>query len=209
MLQLQIADANMSSGSVAVSWCLDHAILKLLADEKLTDPQVVVVVAPTKNYHLSKESRKVVPLKDLMTYIECRASGENKIYGVISTRKPKDAREFYLSKEDGEYRNNVLDYDGEGYSSRLLGREEEDHREPGTYQYLADPLTIQVPKAAFAKDPPKWEKQWVNHYFRQKPVDQCAYRRRRLFAYGVQPFIVLFWSIVKTLILLLGLLTSR
>lgn len=208
MLQLQIADANLSSGSVAVSWCLDHEILKRLADEKLTDPQVIIVVAPTENYHLSKESRKVVPLKDLMTYIECRVAGKNKIYGLISTRKPKDAREHYLSKDGNEFQNNVLDYDGEGYSSRLIGAEDDEHREPGTYQFLSDPLDIEVPKAAFAKDPPKWEKPWVNHYFRQKVVDQCHYRRRRIFAYGVQPFIVLAFSLVKTLILLAGLLTG-
>lgn len=208
MLQLQIADANMSSGSVAVSWCLDHELLKKLADDKLIDPQVVIVVAPVDHYHLSKESRKVVPLKDLMTYIECRVAGKNKIYGVISMRKPKDAREHYLAKEDGEFRNNVLDYDGEGYSSRLIGSEDEEHRESGNYQFLSVPLEIDVPKAAFAPEPPKWEKPWVNHFFRQKVVDQCNYRRRRLFAYGVQPFIMFFFGLAKALLLLVGLLTG-
>ena len=208
MLQLQIADANVSSGSVAVSWCLDHEVLKELASQGLHDPQVVVVVAPTKNYHLSKESRKVVPLKDLMTYIECRAAGNNKIYGLVSFRKAKEAREHYLAKEDGVYRNNVLDYDGETYSSLLLGQEDREDRDNGTYKFLSQPLEIEVPKGVFAPEPPKWEKPWVNHYFRQKVVDQCHYRRRRLFAYLVQPFIVLFFSLVKSLILLAGLLTG-
>jgi len=208
MLQLQIADANISSGSVAVSWCLDHELLKVLAEKGLHDPQVVVVVAPDNNYHTSKESRKVVPLKDLMTYIECRAAGKSKIYGLISFRKPKEAREHYLSREDGAYRNNVLDYDGETYSSNLLGQEEYEDRQNKTYKFLSQPLEIDVPKVVFAPDPPKWEKPWVNHYFRQKVVDQCHYRRRRLFAYLVQPFIVLFFSIVKTLILIAGLLTG-
>lgn len=208
MLQLQIADGNISSGSVAVSWCLDHEVLKLLAEKGLHDPQVVVVVAPTKNYHLSKESRRVVPLKDLMTYIECRAAGDNKIYGLISFRKPKDAREHYLAREDGVYQNNILDYDGETYSSTLIGQESYEDRQKETYRFLSQPLAIEVPKAVFAPEPPKWEKPWVNHYFRQKVVDQCHYRRRRLFAYLVQPFIVLFFSLAKALILLLGLLTG-
>jgi hypothetical protein len=183
-------------------------VLKLLAEKGLPDPQVVVVVAPTKNYHLSKESRKVVPLKDLMTYIECRAAGDNKIYGLISFRKAKDAREHYLTKEDGVYLNNILDYDGETYSSNLIGQESYEDRQKETYRFLSQPLAIEVPKAVFAPEPPKWERPWVNHYFRQKVVDQCHYRRRRLFAYLVQPFIVLFFSLVKTLLLVLGLLTG-
>lgn len=208
MLQLQIADGNISSGSVAVSWCLDHEVLKDLADQGLLDPQVVVVVAPTKNYHLSKESRRVVPLKDLMTYIECRAAGNSKIYGLISFRKPKEAREHYLAKEDGAYRNNVLDYDGEGYSSLLLGQEDNEDRTNGTYKYLSQPLEIEVPKAVFAPEPPQWEKPWVNMFFRQKVVDQCNYRRRRLFAYLVQPWIIGFNLLIRTILLVLGLLTG-
>jgi hypothetical protein len=208
MLQLQIADANISGGSVAVAWCLDHEVLNELAKKGVIDPQVIIVVAPTSNYHLSKESRKVVPLKDLMTYIECRASGKNKIYGLISMRQAKEAREHYLAKEDGAYRNNVLDYDGETYSSRLLGVEDEYDIEKKTYKYLSPPLEIEVPKGVFAPEPSAWEKNWVNHFFRQKVVDQCDFRRRRLFAYLVQPFIIGFFNLVRSVILLAGLLTG-
>jgi len=208
MLQLQIADPNVSTGSVAVSWCLDHEVLKELANQGLHDPQIVIVVAPTEKYHISKESRRVVPLKDLMTYIECRSAGPNKIYALISFREPKDAREHYLSKEDGAYRNNVLDYDGESYSSRLIGQEDPDDIEAGNYKYLSEPLAINVPKGVFAPEPPKWEKAWVNLFFRSKTVDQCDYRRRRLFAYSIQLLIVGFNLLVRSLILLLGLLTG-
>lgn len=208
MLQLQIADANISGGSVAVSWCLDHEVLKALADQGLVDPQVIVVVAPTKNYHISKESRKVVPLKDLMTYIECRASGKSKIYGLISMRKGKEAREHYLAKEDGAYRNNVLDYDGETYSSRLIGAEDDEDVRNGTYKMLSPPLEIEVPEAAFAPEPSAWEKVWVNHMFRRKVVDQCDFRRRRLFAYIVQPWIIFFQNLIRSFILLAGVLTG-
>lgn len=208
MLQLQIADPNVSTGSIGVSWCLDHEVLKELADQGLHDPQIVIVVAPTEKYHTSKESRRVVPLKDLMTYIECRASGPSKIYALISFREPKDAREHYLSKDGGVYQNNVLDYDGESYSSRLLGQEDRSDRESGNYKYLSEPIAITVPKAVFAKEPPKWEKPWVNLFFRSKVIDQCDYRRRRLFAYSIQLLIVGFNLFLRSLILLLGLLTG-
>ena len=75
MLELQITDNDVSTGSVQISWCVDAEVLKELADKKVKEPQLVIVVAPEgDNYDLRKEMRKVVPLKDLMTYMEFRAA---------------------------------------------------------------------------------------------------------------------------------------
>jgi hypothetical protein len=190
MFQLQLADPDVTNGTVAVSWCLDQEVLKELADLKISDPQVVICVAPVDNYHLNKEYRKVIPLKDLMTYIEFRAGGKNKIWGFISHKNGRKARNHYLEKNDGEFHTNVLNYDGDKYASVLLDNED-DEGELEQFKWLSTPITVTVPKAVFAKEPPKWEKTWVNHLFRDKVVDQCEFRRRRLFAYGVQPWIVL------------------
>lgn len=193
MFQLQLADPDVTNGTIAVSWCLDHEILKELADEKVSDPQVVIVVAPVDNYHLNKEYRKVVPLKDLMTYIEFRSAGKNKIWGLISHKSGKKAVEHYMEKNEGEFHSNVLSFDGDQYASRLRDAEDVDLTDPENplYKSLSQPLTVTVPKAVFAKEPKQWEKTWVNHFFRDKVIDQCEFRRRRLFAYGVQPFIML------------------
>ena len=191
MFQLQVADADVTNGTIAVSWCLDHELLKDLADQKITDPQVVICVAPVDNYHLNKEYRKVVPLKDLMTYIEFRTSGKVKIWGLISQLSPRKARAKYLEKSDGEFITNILGYDGDKYSSGLLNNEDYEAQDSKEYKWLSQPLSVVVPKAVFAKEPPSWEKKWVNHYFRDKVVDQCEFRRRRLFAYVLQPWILL------------------
>ena len=188
MFQLQLADADVTNGTIAVSWCLDQEILKELADEKVIDPQVIICVAPVDNYHLNKEYRKVIPLKDLMTYIEFRASGKNKIWGLVSHKSVKEARVRYLEKSDGEFHTNILNFDGDQYAASIRDSDEEDGK--GNFKSLSQPIEVTVPGAVFAKEPSQWEKTWVNHLFRDKVIDQCEFRRRRLFAYGVQPFIV-------------------
>jgi hypothetical protein len=204
MFQLQIADADVTNGTIAVSWCLDEEILKELADKQVQDPHVVICVAPQDNYHLAKEYRKVVPLKDLMTYIEFRVPGKNKIWGFVSYQKGKDARKKYLGKQDGEFQTNILSYDGDEYASWLSDDEE---LPDGTFQSLSTPFTVAVPKAVFAKEPRKWEKTWVNYLFRDKVIDQCEFRRRRLFAYGLQPFIMLGNLLLRSVIILFATLT--
>jgi hypothetical protein len=204
MFQLQIADADVTNGTIAVSWCLDQEILKELADKQITDPHVVICVAPTDKYHLNKEYRKVVPLKDLMTYIEFRTPGKNKIWGFISYQKGRSARKKYLEKQDGEFHTNILGYDGDEYADWLTDSEE---MVDGTYRSLSQPITVAVPKAVFAKEPRQWEKTWVNHLFRDKVIDQCEFRRRRLFAYSVQPLVVLGNMLLRAVIILFAVLT--
>ena len=206
MFQLQLADADVTNGTIAVSWCLDHEMLKELADKKISDPQVVIVVSPVDNYHLNKEYRKVVPLKDLMTYIEFRAAGKNKIWGLVSHKGGKKARDHYMEKKDGEFHTNVLSFDGDQYATWLRDSEDVDLTDPEKPEYmsLSQPVTVTVPKAVFAKEPKQWEKTWVNHLFRDKVIDQCEFRRRRMFAYGVQPFIILGNHFLRLLLTILA-----
>lgn len=60
----------------------------------------------------------------------------------------------------------------------------------------ANPIVVNVPAECFAAEPATWEKTWVNHFYRQKVVDQCDFRRR-LFAYLLQPFVLLSLFVVK------------
>lgn len=209
MLELQITDNDVSSGSAQVSWCVDAETLKELADRRIKEPQLVIVVAPAGDaYRPSKEVRKVVPLKDLMTYMEFRTAGQNKVCGVVSYLTKKEACKKYLTKEDGTFSTSILDYDGEGYASWLRAQEDADAQQSKQYKSLSISISVDVPKEIFAPEPAAWEKTWVNHFFRNKVVDQCEFRRRRLFAYLVQPLIILFLMLGTSVVLLAGLLTG-
>lgn len=209
MLELQITDNDVSGGSAQVSWCVDAEVLKELSDYKVKDPQLVIVVAPdADHYDIRKEVRKVVPLKDLMTYMEFRTAGKNNIWGFITYKTKKEARNYYLAKDDGKFATHVLDYHGENYSSTLLSFETEEALLSKQYKSKSPPISVDVPKEIFAKEPPAWEKTWVNYFFRNKVVDQCEFRRRRLFALLVQPFLIGGKMLATFVVLLAGLLTG-
>lgn len=203
MLELQVANPDVSNGNIALSWCVDVETLKFLADRNIKDPQVVIVVAPTQNYHPRREHRKVVPLQDLMTYLECHTAGESQVRAFISILDKKETRGRYLSRDNGYYKTDILSEDGTDWSY-ALGRYTQ-----GTYTNApalpAPTLMVNVPAGVFAKEPAQWEKTWVNHWFRSKPIDQCDFRRRRLLAYTVQPLVMLLdVLVIRTLILLVA-----
>lgn len=191
MFQLQVSETDVTNGTIAVSWCLDHEMLNELAKHNVVDPQVIICVAPVNNYYPSKEYRKIVPLKDLMTYIEFRSVGKNRIWGLISYKSPKEARDFYLEKKNGDFKSSILNFDGDKYAAWLRVEDAEVSVKEEGFKDLSEPLTVMVPEGVFAPEPKEWEKIWVNHFFRSKVVDQCDFRRRRIFAYTVQPLIML------------------
>lgn len=201
MFELKVANPELSGATCQVSWCVDAETLKHLSDMKITNPKVVIVVAPEgRHYHQSREYRKVVDMKDLMTYVELRCAGANKIWGFISF-KGKDAKDYWTSKKQGEFRNSVLDSDGSEYSYYLRPEYDSD-----TKLTVSQPQPIVVPTGVFAEEPAEWEKAWVNHLFRDKPMDQCEFRRRRLFAYTFQIFPVMFFNMaIRLLVTLVAL----
>lgn len=200
MLELHISDTDVTSGSIPISWCVDKETLLRLAQDGATDPYILFAIKPKDNYSRKKELRKIVPLKDLIAYIDFKCSGENEIHGFITYSK-SFAKEF-LERNNFEYGNNLFLEDGKLrkkifilesiYPIQKITYEELDEQSQDLSEKLfATPLHVDVPKEAFAKEPAEWEQRWVNHMFRSKPYDQCNYRRRRMFAYGVQPIIIL------------------
>lgn len=121
MFSLKISDLDVSGGTVPVSWCLDMETINRLQTYGAIDPQVVIVVAPEGDkYSIKKEYRKVVPLKDLMAYIEFRSVGPNRIWAFIdSLRDHKMAKNRWLYKEGGEYGSSILTYDGNDWGSYI------------------------------------------------------------------------------------------
>lgn len=203
MFELHVTDTNVSTGSIAVGWCLDKETLEALHEAGNKNPQVVLAIAPAgDDYNHSREVRKVVPLKDLVAYLEFKRAGKMNIWGFISkTNKPKDVQDQWLSKNSrNEYRCDILNPTGRTYNP------EDDMWDPQDRLDSASPVTVEIPPQAFAKEPPVWEQRWVNDWFKTNPVDQCAFRRRRLFAYTVQPPLTVLMSILKMFLTVIAVL---
>ncbi len=176
MLTLHVEDREVQSGSVRVGWTVDQESLDTMARAGCLDPHVLLVTAPKSGYGVSREARKIVPLGDLMTYVDFKCSGDNRLFGILLYNgSPKTWKTEYLSKRRGSWETSVLDGDGEKPHPRFDG---------GTV------IDVTLPKEVFAKAPPAWEKKWVYAMWSTPAMDQCEYRKRRLFAYTVQPIIM-------------------
>jgi len=68
---------------------------------------------------------------------------------------------------------------------------------------VQEPVALEIGEEFFAKEPPAWVARWANRMFLTNPVDQCSLRRRIIFAFTLQPFILGGWYILHAL---LGLL---
>jgi hypothetical protein len=189
MLELHIGDKDISSGSVPISWCVSKDTLDALAKEGVTDPMIVICIAPQGNrYHIKKETRYVLPLSDLMTYISFNTAGDNKVFAFISKKGKKSATNSYLYKNDNQYISWMLNYSGEDYG----GKDD---------LYDAKPIDVSVPDEMFAKTP--FDASWVNALYSDKVVDQCHYRRRRIFSYSIQPLLYLLFAFFPKFLLTL------
>lgn len=243
LLELHIQDPNVQTGSVPISWCVDRQVFKDLADGRCRNPHLLIVIAPLESYHPSKEVRKVVPLKDLMTYVDFSRPGPNRVYGLVVGSH----RDHYLRRSRGRWDTDVLKRDGSGIRNDWTGEPDpeeadeaailekaltvgdedefegedadpeiaaasekdeaegpaamtEDEKRASEEKiarmvrhavgvYATASLDVTVPKECFAKEPPAWEQAFVNLWHATQPVDQCSYRRRRLFSYFVKSWL--------------------
>lgn len=207
MFNLQVINPDVTSGTITVSWCLDKETLEQIIADIGPNPQVVIVVSPTKNYHPGKEVRYVVPLRDLLTFVSFKCPGPNKIWAFVPDCSEKTARNKFLEKPGSAYYYSVLNHDGDdwGYQFRKSAKKDDVEKEWFEPNYSST-LEVTVPEEVFAPEPPQWEKDWVNHFFTSKAFDQCHFRRRRLFAYTIQPIVMSVLMAVRLVITIMALL---
>jgi hypothetical protein len=197
MFELHVS-TDLNAG-ITASWCLSEEVIQYLNDNEYKDPVVLICIAPKKNYHITKEYRKIVPLKDLITYLDFYCAGENNIWACIYNNK-RVTENLYLNKFRGEYSSSLINYDGSDWGVTHFGC-------PVKRKYfLAKPVTVEVPQEYFAKSPPAWEIDWVNWLIYEESIDQCSYRRQRIFAYTLQPIIFLVNMMIRFLCLTIALL---
>lgn len=196
MLELHVADTDVSGGSIAVSWCIDKELVQHLQKQKCLDPQLVLCIAPEDYHGVWDETRKVVPLKDMLAYLEFRKPGPHKIFAYISFGQRRQVKNAALEKSHRKYENWILDSEGENYAPSITGRED--------YNLcVAQPVSVTIPEECFAKRPHSLEFEYVNSWFATSPEDQCEFRRRRLFAYSAGAVLMLLnmlWRVCSLLL---------
>lgn len=196
MISLHLKSTVIQSGSMEVSWCVSHDLLDAIVAKKIAKPYLLLIVSHIdKDYSYDNkppESRVLVPLNDLSTYVAFTRQGVNRITGLLVFQAMRTLPDdFFLSKSDGRYNSDVLSpKDGTLYAPTsvnwsqqfLLGGWE------CNLEQVSGSIDVEVPWYVFAKKPLDYK--WVNLWF-PRPKDQCNLRGRRFVAYTIQPVVIL------------------
>ena len=199
MLKLLVQSAVSNEPTIPIRWCVDQSTLEKLKKEKVEKPYLFLTVMRDKLE--VRGMRALVPLDEAMRYLSFTSSGSYTLLGII------------VWARDGKHENlfNALLHE----SNRVLER---NYRE-GNYcekfdlkprDYIFGPcelgwiddsqnsqarINIEILDGFFAKKPFDWK--WVNLMFGtiNEPRNQCDLRGRRLFAYSIQPSLILLWAL--------------
>lgn len=180
-----------------VTWCLSEDERQQLVEKGGVDPYLLLVVTGPGRQH-----RELVPLDQRKKYIPVIGPGENTIHAdVVWDKENVNLKESLLRKWDRNYRNDVF--------PRFVATPKSERKikivDSGIGQlHINHKTTVEVDEEFFADEPPVWEQKWVNLGFDSEPRDQCAYRRRRLFAYTAKPILAVVASPLALLVLIVA-----
>lgn len=194
MLELHIANTEIQDSTVSVGWCVSIDTLNAMAEKGWKDPYIVICTAPEMPEEAirwnapRKEYRTIASLRDYVAYTEFRSDDANKIFAFIVENK-KTAR-LYLQRSDSRYTRGVINDDGKYYSDWFLD----------LYKSVSEPsipINVIVPSDCFAPPPSSLERMWVQFMLSNTNIiDQCDFRKQRLFAYTIQiPIFLIYWLI--------------
>ena len=212
-LELHIDSPKLQSSNLLVRWCLTPSGVEALLNKPQANAHVLLVVAAPTGEFTHLEKRDIVPFTDGRAYIPALRSGENYLYAVLielpknNTKETKRIHSLFYGR-DNEHTVTFLESDGKSVYEYATQAYCYGIPATRTDQTSIATLVVDVPKEVFAPEPKAWEKRWVNWAWRHKPEDQCAFRKRRLFAYSLQPLLFLAFGLMIALISS-GILVAR
>ncbi|MDP3004520.1 MAG: hypothetical protein Q8N43_03430 [Candidatus Azambacteria bacterium] len=187
-MKLIISETQVQDATIPIRWCLDRNELEKLKEREVKNPSLLLVVTTPSGNEWAEMDRYLIPLDQMLAYVQFHKPGKNRILAAVVWRQDGDVSKLkeliFERKSSLQYEKKVLTYNKksfqrDNYQWEFIGGETE--------------LEVVVPEELFAKEPPAYERWWVNLWFETKPRDQCQYRRRRMIAYTIQvPIVFLF-----------------
>ncbi len=199
LICLFLEKTQSTDSVIRIRWCIDKDVFEDLKTRKVEKPHLLLVVVKwgEDQWHRKEVVRKLIPLEQMMEFIQFKGPGLHKIMTTIVWNIHGNAdrlkETFLTSYLRNSYNINVLTYERDKLvkPSKFINADGIDG---------GGVLEIEVAEGFFAKEPPKWLSKWVNLPFRWKPVDQCDFRKRCILAFSLQPIVIAIWLIGKELI---------
>lgn len=213
--KIMINDYKPDRAIIPVIWCLTKKGIKIL-EEQETNPEKLFVLIVIKHIDSKKEIRVIERYVKGGTALQFKSTGEHNIYGILleerdyvpeekreslanySTKQLTRIQDFFLRKEYGKYKTDVIDSQGEllpiirGSFDVFVG------------QHLESIIPVMIDGNLFAKKPNPWIWWWVNLWFTDEAKDTCQFWRRFIFP-SIIPQVpsIFIYTLIRGLILFL------
>lgn len=181
-MRLQGPDGSsaVSHPVMFLTWCLNRELVEQVRERRLNGLAVkfLLITFPVGEggIAIDREGRELISLTEPTHVAAFSRGGEHRLVALLVCGQTDDALESaFLSRDYGTYRTTVL--------SNNRTELERDYTRANVFG--TGLLEVEIPKQLFAERPQDWA--WVNRWFKEKSDDQCILRRRRLFAYTLQP----------------------
>jgi hypothetical protein len=189
LLEIKLVETGTSSASIPITWCIDKEWLK----KNGTNSFIFLVTTPLDKYFDNKaEWVGYCRISELASYVRFYRPGKNRIFAILDKTSPLDK-----DRIKGLLNNNYLiDHPESKLEFDGFNPIEDCKINPCCFDLVESHIDIELPEEVFAKQPSSLESRWVNFFYERAPIDQCQYRRRKIFAYTLAPFlVVLYYSI--------------
>lgn len=195
-LSVQSADGNraIEHTMVFLTWCLSDELAAEVQKKWLDEggvARLLIVCWPLgkgrSGHEVNAEQRQLVDLSLPMTTIAFNSPGANRVAAmVVFDSSDKRLRNRYLETTGPVYDYSVVTNDDCGLARDLDSFD----------SFLGSGcIDADVPRELFAEKPFDWN--WVNKFYGVPPRDQCAFRRRRIVAYSIQPITLGVWFLAR------------
>jgi hypothetical protein len=184
---LRLTEFKADVGSIPITWCVDRDWLKNHTD---SEQYVLLSVAPPEKSGAKAEWRGWAKLSDMMAYVTFYRPGKNRILARVTPTKKGVADWMERNRDGGGWQGRAMEFPESYYDEEAIKNCKYLLTKHWMYEdRLWNYIDIDMPNGCFAKEPSDREKNWVNFFFKNKAVDQCEFRRRRMLAYTVQPLV--------------------
>ncbi|MFH1899493.1 MAG: hypothetical protein ABIJ82_03470 [Patescibacteria group bacterium] len=186
-LVLNGGQSTLDTATVPIEW---HFSNELIAKR----PQYIMIcdhpdslVELNNSTYYSFGVRHLFDVRTLVSYVQLHRAGRHCFIALVFYGDKKDAleRAHKYTKKDNRYYNKSL-----YVHSVLINNQDND-----VYSCEMTTVEFEVPPQLFSERPKSkfgqiiWA--WVNRWCDTDPVDECAYRRRKIFAFTLQPILFL------------------
>ncbi len=175
-------------------WCIGPKAFKELKEKGCDSVQVLIITVDEDG----KERRQCAPLSDMQALVPFRKSGQHWVFACViamrsKERSAKALRSYLLSRSLGVYSVSLIDKTDDSDKRLPVEDWKIDLSESlSEVDFENAKVPVEVSPEYFAERPPGWLDWWLKFFNADADlVDTCAMRKRLMFAFSIQPFLVI------------------